>query len=96
MFCVHGVYVAGEASVAHLRNIVPDEQRPVAEAGPVPDNSPPHRGAAHSSETGRRDPLIQFRDQPGSWCDNSLLHTHTHTSTRTQLQFQSAPRMKYL
>ncbi len=57
----------GEAAVAHLRDVVPDEQRSAAEAGPVSDHSPPHRGAAHRSETGRRDPLLQLRDQPGSW-----------------------------
>ena len=54
------VCVAGEAAVAYLRDVVPDEQRPAAEAGAVSDNSPPHRGAAHRSETGRRDPLLQL------------------------------------
>lgn len=52
--------VAGEAAAAHLGDTVPDEQGPAAEAGPVPDHGPPHRGAAHRSEAGRRDPLLQL------------------------------------
>lgn len=44
--------VAGEAAAAHLRDAVPDEQGPAAEAGPVPDHGPPHRGAAHCPEAG--------------------------------------------
>ena len=51
---------AGEAAVAYLRDVVPDEQRSAAEAGAVPDHGPPHRGAAHRSETSRRDPLLQL------------------------------------
>lgn len=62
MCCVPDV---GEAAVAHLGDVVPDEQGSTAEAGPVPDHSPPHRGAAHRAEAGRRDPLLQLRDQPG-------------------------------
>ena len=56
-FCVS---VPGKAAVAHLGDVVPDEQRSATEAGPVPDHSAPHRGAAHRSETGRRDPLLQL------------------------------------
>lgn len=52
--------VTGEAAAAHLGDTVPDEQGPAAEAGPVPDHGPPHRGAAHRSEAGRRDPLLQL------------------------------------
>jgi len=33
---------AGEAAASDLRDVVPDEQRSAAEAGPVSDNSPPH------------------------------------------------------
>lgn len=43
---------AGQTAPAHLRNTVPDEQRPAAEVRPVPDIGPPHRGAAHRTETG--------------------------------------------
>lgn len=43
---------AGEAAAAHLRDAVSDEQGSATEAGPVSDHGPPHRGAAHRSETG--------------------------------------------
>lgn len=62
----------GEAAVAHLRDFVPDEQRSAAEAGPVPDHSPPHRGAAYRPETGWWDPLLQLWDQPGPWWEDNL------------------------
>ena len=56
---------AGQTAPAHLRNPVPDEQRPAAEVCPVSDISPPHRGAAHRTETGRRDFVAELGDQPG-------------------------------
>lgn len=64
------VFVAGEATAAYLRDFVPDEQRSTTEAGAVSDHSPPHRGAAHCSETGRWDSLFQLWDQPGPWWEH--------------------------
>lgn len=39
MLCVSD---AGEATVAYIRDIVPNEQRSAAKAGAVSDHSPPH------------------------------------------------------
>lgn len=69
---IYMCFDTGEATVAHLRDTVPDEQRSAAEAGSVSDNSPPHWGAAHCSETSRRDPLLQLGDQPGPWWEDNL------------------------
>lgn len=63
---------AGEAAVAHLWDALSDEQRSATEAGPVSDHGPPHRGAAHRSETGWWDPFFQFWDQPGPRWEESL------------------------
>lgn len=59
------VFDAGQATLAHLGDVVPDEQRSAAEIGPVSNHSPPHRGASHRSKTCRRDLVLQLRDQPG-------------------------------
>lgn len=56
---------AGQTAPAHLRNPVPDDQRPAAEVCPVSDFSPPHWSVAHCAETGRWDPVTELRDQPG-------------------------------
>lgn len=56
---------AGQTAPAHLGNPVPDEPGPAAEVRPVPDIGPPHRGAAHRTETGRRDSVAELGDQPG-------------------------------
>lgn len=56
---------AGQTAPAHLGNPLPDEQGPAAEVRPVSDFSPPHGGAAHGAETGRRDSVPELGDQPG-------------------------------
>lgn len=53
---------AGQTAPSYLRNSVPDEQRPAAKVCPVFDISPPHRGAAYRTETGRRDSVTEFGD----------------------------------
>ncbi|CAM4610578.1 unnamed protein product [Lepidochelys kempii] len=58
---------AGGTASAHLRDPLPDEPRPAAEVRAVPDQRPPHRGAAHRPAAGRRDPPAGLRDQPRAW-----------------------------
>lgn len=42
----------GQAAAAHLRDPLPDEQRPAAEVRSVPDHRAPHGGSPHGPETG--------------------------------------------
>lgn len=41
-----------QTAAAHLRDTLPDEQRPAAEAGAVSYHGPPHGSAAHRPKTG--------------------------------------------
>lgn len=67
VFIPHPQARSGQTAPSHLRDSLPDEQRPAAEVCSVFDHSAPHRSLANCSEASRWNSFPEFRNQPSSW-----------------------------